>query len=219
MPQNAQPEPMDSLPALLSRHAHQIWKGTAARPIGPYISTGFRQLDAVLGAGWPVGTLVEIMTLGGGLGRSTLLLPALATLTKAGKAIAWLPDQEAPYAPTLHQAGVQLRRVFITESADHHQRLWAAETCLRHGGCGAVVLTESQLIADPLLRRLKLAAAAGGSIAFVLRTEKAADTPSPASVRIRVRSAPHSPHRYVTVLKCASHPPRTITLDLDAPGN
>lgn len=210
---------MDSLPDLLSRHAHQIWKGSAARPIGPYISSGYRELDAVMGAGWPVGTLVEIMTMGGGLGRSSLILPALATLTKAGKAIAWLPDHEPPYPPTLHQAGIQLSRLFITESADPHQRLWAAETCLRNSACGAAVFTESQFIADAQLRRLKLAAAAGASIAFLFRTEKAAASPSPASVRIQVRGTPDSPHRYVTVLKCASHPPRTITLDLDAPGN
>lgn len=211
---------MESLSDLLSRHAHQIWTGTAARPIGPYISTGYPGLDSSIGGGWPTGTLVEIMTLGGGLGRSTLLLPALATLTQAGKAVAWLPSSdEQPYAPTLHQAGIDLKRVLITSTQDHHQRLWGAELCLRHGACGAVVLTEMKPIKDMHLRRLKLAAISGGGTAFVLRTEFAAESPSPASLRIRVRSAPFALHqREVSILKYGGHPPRSVTLDLEARG-
>ena len=170
-----------------------------------------------MGGGWPTGTLIEVMTLGGGLGKSTLLLPALATLTQAGKAVAWLPADEQPYAPTLHQAGVDLSRVLITSAQDHHQRLWGAEQCLRSGTCGAIVFVETRTITDPMLRRLKLAAASSGAIAFLLRSEAVADSPSPASVRIRVRSAPFAlRQRQITVLKCGGHPPRTITLDLDA---
>lgn len=211
---------MDSLPELLSRHAHRIWTGRNARPVGPHLSTGYPDMDAALGGGWPTGTLIEVLTFGGGLGRSTLLLPVMATLSQAGKAIAWLPaDDEQPYAPALHRAGVELSRMLITASQDHHQRLWGAEQCLRSGACGAVILTETRTITDPHLRRLKLAAAAGDAIAFVLRTEAMADTPSPASVRIRVRSAPFAlQQREVTVFKCGGHPPRSITLALDAHG-
>lgn len=209
---------MDSLPDLLARHAHRIWTGKTPRPTGSFISTGHRELDAVLGAGWPTSTLVEIMSSGAGLGRSTLLLPALATLTQAGKAIAWLPADDQPYAPSLHDSGVDLSRVMVIDTQDHQQRMWAAEQSLRNSACGAVVLTETKTIGDTLLRRLKLAAAAGGSVAFLLRSEQAAKNPSPASVRILVRSAQDSPHRYVTVLKWSGHPPRTITLDLDARG-
>ena len=211
---------MDTLPELLTRHAHQIWTGSTPRPVGPYISTGYRELDAAIGGGWPTGTLVEVMTFGGGLGRSTLLLPALATLTQAGKAVAWLPGaDEQPYAPTLQHAGVDTKRVLITSTQDHHQRLWGAETCLRSDSCGAVVLTEIRAIKDVFLRRLKLAAVGGGAIAFLLRTEAAAESPSPASIRIRVRSAPFALHqREVSILKNGGHPPRSITLDLDARG-
>ena len=211
---------METLPELLSRHAHRIWVGTTPRPVGPYISTGYPELNAAIGGGWPTGTLVEIMTFGGGLGRSTLLLPALATLTQSGKALAWLPsDDELPYSPALREAGVDLSRVLITKTQDHHQRLWGAEQCLRSGACGAVVFTETRTISDPMLRRLKLAAAAGSAIMFVLRTEAASDSPSPASIRLRVRGAAFAMHqREVSILKCGSHPPRSITLDLDAHG-
>ena len=184
------------------------------------MSTGYRELDSAIGGGWPTGTLVEIMTFGGGLGRSSLLLPVLATLTQGGKAVAWLPaDDELPYAPALRQAGVDVSRILITKTQDHHQRLWGAEQCLRSGACGAVIFTETRTITDPMLRRLKLAAATGSAIMFVLRTENAADSPSPASVRLRVRGAAFALHqREVSILKCGSHPPRSITLDLDAHG-
>src|SRR5262249_31922267 len=157
---------------------------------------------------------VEVMTFGGGLGRSSLLLPVLATLTQGGKAIAWLPSaDEQPYAPTLKAAGVDLTRVLVTNVQDHRQRLWGAEQCLRSGACGAVVMTEMRTIADPMLRRLKLAAGAGSAIMFLLRTEQAAKSPSPASVRLRVTSAPFAlTQREVTILKCGGHPPRSITL-------
>lgn len=208
---------MESLPDLLARHAHRIWRGNDAPPVGPHVSTGYRELDSVIGGGWPTGNLVELMTMGAGLGEFMLLLPALATLTQAGKAVAWLPSyDERPYAPTLHQNGVDLSRVMIIAAEEHQQRLWAAEQCLRSGSCGAIVLTETRTITDTLLRRLKLAANSGRATAFVLRGEAAAAAPSPASLRIRVRRERDSQRSLVSILKCGSHPPRSITLDLNA---
>lgn len=186
--------------------------------MGPLIASGFRELDSAIGGGWPTGSLVEILTMGGGLGISNLLLPVLATLTQAGKAIAWIPGDDQPYPPTLRQAGIELSRILITSSQDHHQRLWAAEQCLRSSACGAVVLTETRTITDPMLRRLKLAASASDAIMFLLRSESVAEQPSPASVRIRVRSAAFAlKQREITILKGA-HPPRSLVLDLDARG-
>lgn len=210
-------KPMASLPDLLARHAHRIWRGNDAPPVGPHISTGYRELDAIIGGGWPAGNLVELMTMGVGLGESMLLLPALATLTGAGRAVAWLPSpDERPYAPALHQNGVDLSRVMIIDTEEHQQRLWAAEQCLRSGSCGAMVLTEVRTINDTLLRRLKLAAGSGSATAFVLRGEAVAASPSPASIRIRVRPEKNSQHSQISVLKCGSHPPRSISLNLNA---
>ncbi len=211
---------MQTLPDLLSTRAHQIWRGRDQRPVGPYISTGYSELNSTIGGGWPTGNLIEVMTFGGGLGRSSLLLPALATLTQSGKALAWLPaTDELPYAPALRAAGVETSRVLITNVQDHHQRLWGAELCLRTAGVGAVVLTETRTITDVMLRRLKLAAGANGAIMFLLRTEAAAESASPAFIRVRVRAAPFAlSQREVTILKCGGHPPRSITLDLDARG-
>jgi hypothetical protein len=79
-------------------------------------------------------------------------------------------------------------------------------------------LTETRTITDPMLRRLKLAASASDAIMFLLRSESVAEQPSPASVRIRVRSAAFAlKQREITILKGA-HPPRSLVLDLDARG-
>lgn len=209
---------MESLPDLLSRNAHRIWRGRSARPTGGFISSGFRELDSTIGAGWPTGTLVEVMAMGPALGQASLLLPALATITQTGKSVAWMAANDRPYPPALLQAGVVVERVVIVDADDHRQRLWCAEQSLREPACGAVVMAETHSLSDTLLRRLKLAAASTGCVCFLLRDEKVAENPSPASLRIRVRSAPNSPHRYVTVLKCNGQSRRTITLDLDARG-
>lgn len=158
--------------------------------------------------------------MGDGLGRASLLLPALATLTRADKAVVWWPTaDEQLYPPTLQQAGMDLSRVLFANSRNHQQRLWGAEQCLRSGACGAVVFTEVRVIPDLVLRRLKLAAATSGAIGFVLRNEAAAKQPSPASLRLRVRAIPLAPPRLqITVLKCAGHSPQSTTLDLDIHG-
>lgn len=211
---------MDRLSDLLSQHAHRIWRGKDPLPVWPQVSTGYPDLDALIGGGWPTRDLVEVMTQGDGLGRSTLLLPALATLTQAGKVVSWLPAyDERPYAPTLHRNGVDLGRVIITATEEHQQRLWAAELCLRNAACGAVVITETRTITDTQLRRLKLAAASSNAIGFILRNEAAAASPSPASLRIRIRSERSSLQRQISVLKCGGHPPRSITLDINARSN
>lgn len=209
---------METLPDLLSRNAHRIWRGQRARPTGGFISSGYKALDSTIGAGWPTGTLVEVMAIGTGFGRASLLLPALATITQTGKTVAWMAANDRPYPPALLQAGVVVERVVIVDADDHRQRLWCAEQSLREPACGAVVMAETRLLSDTLLRRLKLAAASTGCVCFLLRDERVAKSPSPASVRISVRSAPNSPHRYVTMLKCNGQTRRTITLDLDALG-
>jgi hypothetical protein len=158
------------------------------------------------------------MAIGTGFGRASLLLPALATITQTGKTVAWMAANDRPYPPALLQAGVVVERVVIVDADDHRQRLWCAEQSLREPACGAVVMAETRLLSDTLLRRLKLAAASTGCVCFLLRDERVAKSPSPASVRISVRSAPNSPHRYVTMLKCNGQTRRTITLDLDALG-
>jgi hypothetical protein len=210
-----------ALDQLLSRHPDRVWRGRQGKAETARISTGYPALDEAIGGGWPTGTLVEILAAGPGLGGASLLLPALASLARDGRSVAWLPERyEQPYPPALMQGGIELSRVLVMV-AEGQERLWAAEQSLHSCACGAVVLSEQsgRRIDDTALRRLKLAAAASGSLAFLLRGEGAARQPSPASLRIRVRGEPYTARRYLSILKCGSHPPRGLTLDLDAAGH
>ena len=205
--------PMTRLADVLSRHPAHLWVGTRGRVHVARLGTGHAALDAALQGGWPRGTLIELLARGPGLGRLSLLLPALAALSRDTH-IAWLAA--TPYAPALAQAGVDLSRVLVVEAADKQRRLWAAERCLKSGACGALVMEEDGRLADPLLRRLKLAAAGNAAMVFLLRAAAAAATASPASLRLLVSGVTHSGARNITVLKHGSASSRTITLDSHA---
>jgi protein ImuA len=204
---------MTSLADVLSRHPAHLWVGTRGRMEVARLSTGHAALDAALEGGWPRGTLIELLACGPGLGRLALLLPALAALSRDGH-IAWLA--EAPYAPALARAGVGLDHVLVVDTADKRRCLWAAERCLKSGACDALVMEEDGRLADPLLRRLKLAAAGNDAIAFLLRKSATAATASPAGLRLLVAGLPHSGTRRITVLKHGAAPARTIILDSHA---
>lgn len=210
---------MASLAELLSRHPAHLWVGGRSRSAGPRLGTGHAALDAVLDGGWPAGTLIELLAEGAGSGRISLLLPALAALTRAGHELAWLPAQEAPYAPALAQAGVDVSRVLVMDVQEPKRRLWAAERCLQSSACAALVMQETRRIADPWLRRLKLAAAAAPARVFLLRSASVAAAPSPAALRVYIGAQPHDRARQLTLLKGAGPSARMLSLDLHPTGH
>lgn len=177
-----------------------IWRrGSTKAPRSDALSTGLADLDALLpGGGWPRGALSEILIAEDGLGECSLLLPALATLTQARKRVVLVAPPYIPYAPALAAAGVDLTQlVHIDASAsDTH---WTAEQCLRAGCCGAVLnwLPRSDY---RQLRRLQLAAEAGGTFGFVFRPLAAAHEASPAALRLRLDPGETQPR--LEILKC-----------------
>jgi hypothetical protein len=210
---------MASLAELLSRHPAHLWVGARRGSVGPRLATGHAGLDAALDGGWPTGTLIELLAEEPGLGRCALLLPMLAALTRQGRHVAWLPAEDVPHAPALVQAGVDLGCVLVMDVAEPKQRLWAAERCLQSGSCAALVMQESRRVADPWLRRLKLAAAANAATLFLLRPASAAATPSPATLRLHIGANPYSRIRRISLLKGAGPSARTLELDLHAAGH
>jgi hypothetical protein len=66
--------------------------------------------------------------------------------------------------------------------------LWAAEQALRCPSFGAV-LAWPAAIDERRVRRLQLAAEAGGSCALLYRPESAAQLPSPAALRLKLKAA------------------------------
>jgi protein ImuA len=174
----------DALAELL--HHPALWRGTGAGA-PETIPTGFRALDARLpGGGWPINTLVELLVPAVGVGEVRLLLPALRRLTATGtepRWVAWLAPPHLPYAPALAGAGLDPAHMLVIRPRAGLDRLWAMEQALRSGACAAV-LGWIGAARDPMLRRLKLAAAEGATSAFLLRPALHRHDPSPAALRL-----------------------------------
>ena len=163
------------------------------------ISTGLAGLDAQLpGGGWPCGALSEILFAYDGLGELSLLMPALAELTRKQQRVVFVAPPYIPYAPALAAQGLDLRYV-VQIDADAGDGAWSAEQCLRSGSCGAV-LGWMQHADYTQLRRLQLAAESGDALAFLFRPAQAATKASPAALRLQLRE--RGGEVDVEILKC-----------------
>jgi hypothetical protein len=178
-----------------------VWR-VGERPTVPVraIPCGIPELERQLpGGGWQPACINEVIGNGTGIGEVSVLLPALAHLSRRGETVAWIAAPFIPYAPALQQAGVDLKQTLRIEARNEADALWAAEQSLRSGTCGAVLvwLTGADHTA---LRRLQLAAEAGNALCFVLRDRSHAGATSPAAVRVAVDS--DGRRRQVRLLKC-----------------
>jgi protein ImuA len=113
-------------------------------------------------------------------------MPALARLTRTGQTVALLAPPHLPYAPAFAQHGVALERLLLVHAPDAATTLWAGEQLLRCAGIGAV-LAWPALLDDRHVRRLQLAAEAGSSCGLLYRPPHAAQTHSPAALRLRLQ--------------------------------
>ncbi|MGB6309785.1 MAG: translesion DNA synthesis-associated protein ImuA [Steroidobacteraceae bacterium] len=172
----------------------RVWKvkDASAAPPRPVWSTGKSSLDARLpGGGWPTASLIEVLLDDTGLGEVQLFLPALVECqrhTGHGRVedapwLVWIAPPHEPYAPALTQQGIELGRLLIVRPASATEALWAAEQALASGVCAAVFLWLKGTD-DRWLRRLKLAAEAGGALGVLFRPERHRFESSPASLRL-----------------------------------
>jgi hypothetical protein len=185
-----------------------IWRGNEVSRVGlPSVPTGFPHLDAELpGGGWPRGALTEIAFEGEGIGELSLLAPALAALSRGELWIVLVDPPHLPYAPAFARAGVDLSRLVLVRGAEpsppplsragrggtraapagrESDTLWAAETALRSGACAAVLAWPGG-VNERELRKLQLAAEAGGSWGVYFLPAAAAPSTSPAALRLRL---------------------------------
>jgi cell division inhibitor SulA/protein ImuA len=180
-----------SLHDLLARP--DIWRGDAHGAIAqPVVSSGFTPLDAALpGGGWPLGVLTEVLPAHEGIGELRLLGPALASIARSGRMIAWIAPPHLPYAPALAAAGIDLARIVIVKTRTPQETLWATEQALAANACGAVLAWPATKPAPrfPELRRLQLAVEGGRGIAAIFRPPEAARESSPAVLRIALETA------------------------------
>jgi hypothetical protein len=179
----------------------RVWrlKDASAAPTRPVWSTGCSSLDARLpGGGWPTASLIEVLLDDTGLGEVQLFLPALvecqrrASQGRTGEApwLVWIAPPHEPYAPALAQQGIELERFLVVQPASATEALWAAEQALGSGVCAAVFLWLKGTD-DRWLRRLKLAAEAGGALGVLFRPERHRFESSPATLRLAVTKGEH----------------------------
>jgi hypothetical protein len=194
----------DSVEDLLQQHSSTLWraqeKGGVASPANVGLPTGYAALDRCLPAGgWPRQGLIEILTDRHGVGELSLLVPALAALcrsehgARAGKDdrndeggwLAWVAPPLQPYPPALAASGIDVRRVLVVRAVA--AAAWAMEQALRSEACSAVLgWVEPREMHT--LRRLQLAAEQSRSLAVLFRSASAANTASPAILRIALQA-------------------------------
>jgi hypothetical protein len=174
----------------------RVWKlkDASAAPTRPVWSTGCSSLDARLpGGGWPTASLIEVLLDDTGLGEVQLFLPALVECQRRTDDVPWLvwiaPPHE-PYAPALAQQGIELGRLLVVRPASATEALWAAEQALGSGVCAAVLLWLKGTD-DRWLRRLKLAAEAGGALGVLFRPGRHRFESSPATLRLLMTQGEH----------------------------
>ncbi|QBQ97177.1 translesion DNA synthesis-associated protein ImuA [Paraburkholderia pallida] len=168
-------------PRLQSR----VWQGDQLAHAGERtVASGHTALDAQLpGAGWPAGSLTELLVEQGGIGEMRLVAPALRTLTaQAGRHVLLVAPPWQPYACALKAWGIALERL-IWVRASEDEAPWAAEQALKQDGIGAVLLWQPKARADAL-RRLQVAAQDSQSLAFLMRPPAARNQSSPAPLRM-----------------------------------
>ena len=174
-----------------------IWRGGSATQRRG-LPSGFAALDEHLpDKGWPRTGLIEILVSRFGSGELSVLLPALAALTRVRGArwCVWVAPPLMPFAPALASRGVVLDRVAIVGGT---RPLWAFEQTLRSGACDAVLAWARRPMPHET-RRLQLAAERGHTLGVLFRPQRAAREASAAVLRLSLDPFPAGVR--VTLLK------------------
>src|SRR5262245_13789109 len=178
-----------SLDSLLSA-SPALWRARGAtRAAEGCIPSEFALLDERLpGGGWPQPGLIEVLHACSGIGELSLFVPALRRLITSesgpvARSIAWLNPPHVPYAPAFAERGIDPARLLVSRALTPTQTLWATEQALRSGACLAVLAWIGAASLHSL-RRLKLAAHAGGCLGVLFRPLPQRAQPSPATLRL-----------------------------------
>lgn len=152
-------------------------------------STGFAALDLELpGAGWPQGTLTEILQAQPGLHEWRLLLPALRMALSTSPAVL-IGCPHLPNLPALAGRGIASAALLLINADTPAERLWAAEQALRCGEIGALLAWLPKARPDQL-RRLQMASQTGSRpLVFAFRPAATEHESSPAPLRLHVQGA------------------------------
>jgi protein ImuA len=182
-----------------------LWRGNQVSHRIDTLSTGHSTLDEALpGSGWPVGAVTELVNGTAGCGELSLLLPALARLSQENHWIAMVDPPWIPYPSALHGRGLALEKLLLIRTQNKNESLWACEQITR-GMSGGALLAWPDDISFSELRRLQLAARNTQKTVFLFRDQKAAETSSPAALRLQLTT--DAGDLRIRVLKCRGQRP------------
>jgi protein ImuA len=165
-----------------------LWRASQlARSVGHSIDTGYAALSKQLpDNGWPTGAAIELLLQQSGSGEIKILAPALKKVQQ--KKVIFLQPPYTPNALAFAGLGIKPDELFWLKSKTTADALWAAETILKSGCCGALLFWNTHVRPESL-RRLNLAAQAGQTLFFVLRPISATQDASPSPLRLSIRPA------------------------------
>lgn len=192
------------MPAVPSTTLSSLRELVAAVPVASAgtLAFGVEALDRQLaGEGLALGGLHEIApasaTLADDAAATLFAVGVAARAAAAGRRVLWAVTRFDLYAPGLEQAGLAAAAVLFAQGADDQQVLAVMEDGLRHGSLACVVgeVRRADMVA---LRRLQLAAGAGGAPALLVRRWRRQGVcplaePSVALTRWRIGCAPSAP--------------------------
>lgn len=181
------PETSDPPRSLEDLHP-SLWRASQlGRAESRCIDTGFLPLSKQLpGKGWPTGAVVELLVQQPGAGEIRLLAPALASV--ASRTIVLIDPPHTPNALAFAGLGIEPGHLLWLQAKSTANMLFSAETVLKSGSFGAVLLWANQ-IRQESIRRLNLAAQTNETLFFLLRPLSAAQDQSPSPLRLSLRPA------------------------------
>lgn len=177
--------------ALAARMPHALWRADQALlHQASALSSGYALLDEALpGGGWPNAVLIELLLQQAGIGEMHLLRPALRAIA-SGRRIALVQPPHLPHIAAWSSWGISPERLLWIKAKSTADALWSAEQVLRNGGCGALLLWQTQARPESL-RRLHLAAQDTDMLFWMMRPLACAQEASPSPLRLGLRPALH----------------------------
>ena len=161
-----------------------VWRASQ-QPVPParLCQTQHAPLDRWLpGGGWPLGSLIEILTQARGSGELALVAPALAGLTTQ-RPIVLLNPPGMPNALAWQQWNVASQRLWWIHPKCLSDTWWSAETVLRSQAFAAL-LAWVDPIDDQALRRLHASVQDTNTLTFLFRPSACATQFSPCPLRL-----------------------------------
>ncbi len=177
---------------------HLVWQANLTKADSHQFlnSSGFPELDSLLGGGFPPHGVIEMESVGS-IGELRLLAPYLTSSLTSG-VTAFIQPPALMNSLFLHNIGLDINQVWVVTPEQQRDALWAAEQCLKSGACSNVLLWQEELEIHQV-KRLQVASEQGSCPLFMLKPTRTNRLSLPVSLSLNVQG--HEQGVSVEVLK------------------